>query len=149
LSHAASRQHRFAGAVLDPVDIDFDFVTDLEVGLLARRGELAQRHAALALQTHVDHRQVILDPSDRALHHLAFERFILAAEALVEKGREIVAGREGRGRHKVVVSRTFKSACRAAPPWRGSNMRTWFNALPLRAHPETASCRRLRWRAAP
>ncbi|HKP33175.1 MAG TPA: hypothetical protein VJT70_00155, partial [Sphingomicrobium sp.] len=69
---------------------------------------------------------------------------VLAPEAFVEKGREIVAGREGRGRHKVVVSRTFKSACRAAPPWRGSNMRTWFNALPARAHPETASCLRLR-----
>jgi len=33
----------------------------------------------------------------------------------------------------------FKSACRAAPPWQGSNMRTWFHKLPPRAHPETTS----------
>ena len=34
--------------VLDAVDIDFDLVADLELGLLARRGEFAQRHAAFA-----------------------------------------------------------------------------------------------------
>ena len=37
---------------------------------------------------------------DVALHHLAFEGFVLAAEAFVEEGREIVAGRECRGRHE-------------------------------------------------
>ena len=54
LSQAASRRARSRDsiaspcAILDAVDIDFDFVADLELGLLARRGELAQRHAAFA-----------------------------------------------------------------------------------------------------
>src|SRR3546814_8871830 len=47
---AVAGQHRFAIGVLDAVDIDFDFVTDLLVGLLVRRRELAQRHAPFALQ---------------------------------------------------------------------------------------------------
>ena len=58
---AVARQHRFASGVLDAVDIDLDLVADLELGLLARRGELAQRHAAFALQADVDHRHVVLD----------------------------------------------------------------------------------------
>src|ERR687889_87000 len=49
------------GRILDPVDIDFDRIADVELGALARRGELAQRHSALALQPDVDHRHVILD----------------------------------------------------------------------------------------
>jgi len=96
-----ARQHRFAGAILDPVDIDLDLVADLELRFLAGSGELAKRHSALALQSDVDHRKIILDARDDALHHLAFEGFVLAAEAFVEELREIVAGRECRGRHKV------------------------------------------------
>ena len=58
---AVAAQHRFALRILDAVDIDFDFVADLELGLLARRGEFAQRDAAFALQADVDDREVILD----------------------------------------------------------------------------------------
>ena len=106
LSQAASRRARSRdsiaspAAVLDPVDIDFDFVADLEVGLLARRGEFAQRNAAFALQADVDHREIVLDRGDLALDDLAFEGFVFAAKAFVEEGREIVAGRECRGCHK-------------------------------------------------
>ena len=42
-ARAVARQHRFALRVLDAVDIDLDLVADLELGLLARRGKLAQR----------------------------------------------------------------------------------------------------------
>ena len=58
---AVAAEHRFALRILDAVDIDFDFVADVELGLLARRGEFAQRDAAFALQADVDDRQVILD----------------------------------------------------------------------------------------
>ena len=136
---AVARQHRFAGAVLDAVDIDFDLVADLEVGLLARRCELAQRNAAFALQADVDHGHVILDPRNGALHHLAFEGFVLAAEAFVEEGREIVAGRECRGRHKVCVSLSFNRACRVRATMASLHMRTWLHALPRRHHAGAAS----------
>ena len=46
---AIAAQHRFALGVLDPVDIDFDFVANLQLGLLARHGEFAQCNAAFAL----------------------------------------------------------------------------------------------------
>ena len=57
---AVARQHRFAGTILDPVDIDLDLVADLQFGLLARRGELAQRR--LGLPTSVRRRS----PPDRS-----------------------------------------------------------------------------------
>src|SRR5438046_2428675 len=78
----------------------------------ARVSSRIARHAAFALQADVDHRQVILDPSDGALHHLAFKGFVLAAEAFVEKGLEIVAGREYCGRHKFYCLSYLNRACR-------------------------------------
>ena len=124
LSHAASRRARSRDSIaspariLDAVDIDFDLVADLEFGLLARRGELAQRHAAFALQADVDHREVVLDPGDDALDDLAFEGFVLAAEAFVEQRREIVAGRKCRGRHKYVCLSVLIGPAAWPPPWR-------------------------------
>src|SRR3546814_10447753 len=47
---AVTAQHRFAVRLLDAVDIDLDFVADLEVGLLPRPGEFAQRPPAFPLQ---------------------------------------------------------------------------------------------------
>ena len=132
-ARAVARQHRFAGRILDPVDVDLDLVADLHVGLLARRGELAQRDPALALQADVDDGHVILDARDLARHHLAFEGFVLAAEAFVEEGREIVAGRECGCRHGCMCSFVFKLACRVAATMAGLHMRTWLHALPRRA----------------
>ena len=103
-ARAVARQHRFAGRILDAVDVDFDGVADVEVGLLAGRCELAQRHAAFALKADVNHGHVILDSRNGALHHLAFEGFVFAAEAFVEEGREIVAGRECGTCHEYRVS---------------------------------------------
>src|SRR6185369_1998524 len=98
-ARAVARQHRFAGRIFDPIDIDLDLIADLELGLLARSCEFAQRDPALRLQADVDDGHVVLDARDGALHHLAFKGFVFAAEAFVEEGREIVAGRECRGRH--------------------------------------------------
>jgi hypothetical protein len=112
-ARAVARQHRFALRIFDPVDIDFDFVADRQLGLLARRRELAQRDPAFRFQAHVDYRHVVFDAGNDALDHLAFERLVLAAEAFVEHGLEVVAGGEYRGRHKISVSRTIQRACRA------------------------------------
>src|SRR5206468_7606597 len=69
-------------------------------------------------QANVDDRHVILDARDGALHHLAFEGFILAAEAFVEERREIVAGRESGGRHKVCRLSNSLGPAAWSPPWR-------------------------------
>src|SRR3546814_7421151 len=87
---AVTAQHRFAVRILDAVDIDLDFVADLEVGLLPRRGEFAHRHAAFALQPDVDDGEIVLDSRDGALYDMAFEA-VGAAERLLEHGREIIA----------------------------------------------------------
>src|SRR3546814_11041191 len=84
------------------VDRDLDFGADLEVGLLPRRGEFAQRHAAFALQPDVDDGEIVLDSRDGALDDMAFEA-VGAAERLLEHGREIIAGGVCRSGHKNVV----------------------------------------------
>ena len=109
---AVAAEHRLALDVLDAVDIDLDLVADLDLGLLARRGELAQRDAAFRLQADVDDGHVVLDRGDGALDDPAFEAFILAAEGFVEQRREIVAGRHCRGGHKLRTSFTYRSAPR-------------------------------------
>ena len=88
---AVAGQHRFAIRVLDPVDIDLDLVADGQFGLLAGRGEFAQRHAAFGFQADVDDGEVVLDRGDDAVDDAAFEAFILAAEGFVEHRGEIVA----------------------------------------------------------
>ena len=47
-------------------------------------------------------------PGDDALDHLAFEGFVFAAEAFVEQGREIVAGRKCRCRHEEEFSHNIR-----------------------------------------
>ena len=89
--------------VLDAVDIDLDFVTDLQLGLLARCGEFAQGNAALGLQPDVDDGHVVFDGGNGAVHHATLET-VGAAEHLIEHRGEIVAGGEGLGSHKVRYS---------------------------------------------
>ena len=100
---AVAGQHRLAIMVLDAVDEHLDLVADLDLGLLARGGELAQRDAALALQPHVDDGHVVLDAGHRALDDAALKAFVLAAEHFVEHVREVVAGRVRQSGHKVVL----------------------------------------------
>ena len=44
-----ARQHGFAERILNPFEIDFDGVADLDLGIAAGAGEFAQRHAAFGL----------------------------------------------------------------------------------------------------
>src|SRR3546814_17959091 len=89
---AVARQHRFALVVLDAVDIDLDLVADLQIGLLARRGDFAERDAAFRFQPDVDDGEVVLDRGDGAFYDLAFKPLLLAAEAFIQESRQIVAG---------------------------------------------------------
>ncbi len=114
---AIAAQHCFALRILDAVDIDLDLVTDGDLGLLARRGEFAQRDAAFALQPDVDDGEVVFDRGDDALDDLAFEGFVFAAEGFIEKRREIVAARKCRAGHKKMCLSNFRFTCRRRPPW--------------------------------
>ena len=73
---AVAAQHGLALRILDAVDEDFDFVTDLQVGLLPRGGEFAQRDAAFALQPDVDDGEVVFDCGDGALDDAALEGLV-------------------------------------------------------------------------
>src|SRR5205085_11271226 len=117
-ARAIARQHRFALAVLDAVDEYFDLVADRKLGALTRGSEFAKRHSTFRLQPDVDHRHVVFDCGDYALHHLPFEGFVLAAEAFVEEGREIVARRECRGRHEDLGTSVLIGPAAWPPPWR-------------------------------
>ena len=85
-------QHGFAKRVFDALDIDFDFVADLEIGFLALRAEFLQRHAALDLEADIDDRHVFLDGGDDALYDGAFGG-VAFGEGFCEKAREIIARR--------------------------------------------------------
>lgn len=98
---AVARQHRFAIGIFDAVDIDFDFVADLEVRLLAGHRELAKRHAAFALQADVDHCQVVFDRGHGALDDAAFKAAVGTTQRFVEHRGEIVARRKSRRGHKI------------------------------------------------
>ncbi len=88
---AVAAQHRLAVHILDAVDEHLDLVADGDLGLLAGRGELAQRHAAFGFQADVDDGEVVLDRGDDAGDDAAFEALVLAAEGFVEHRGEIVA----------------------------------------------------------
>ena len=83
-----ARQHRFAERVLDALQIDFDLVADLEIGLASGPGEFAQRHAAFGLQTDVDDGHVFFDADDLALDDGTFLQ-VSAAECFVEQLGEV------------------------------------------------------------
>src|SRR5262245_54170445 len=63
-SRFVARQHGFAERVLDPLEIDFNLIADLEIGLPSGSGEFAQRHASLGLQTDVDDGEFLFDADD-------------------------------------------------------------------------------------
>jgi hypothetical protein len=96
---AIAGQHGFTIGVFDAVDIDFDFVTDIDVGLLARHREFAKRHAAFALQANVDNCQVVFDRGHGALDDAAFKAAVGTTKRFIEHRGEIVARRESRSGH--------------------------------------------------
>src|SRR6185312_8273215 len=89
-----ARQHGLTERILDALQVDLDDVADLDLGLAARRGELAQRDTAFGLGADVDDGEVLLDADDRALHDSPFLRAALG-EGLFEHRGEIFARRAG------------------------------------------------------
>src|SRR3546814_6835649 len=83
-ARAVARQHRFALGVFDSVHINFNFVANLDFGLLAGGGEFAQRDSAFGLEANVDHGDIVFNCGDDALDHAAFEGGIVT-ERLIEK----------------------------------------------------------------
>src|SRR5262245_31949177 len=87
-----ARQHRLAGRVLDPLEIDIDFVADREVGRPARNANLFEGNAPFGLQPDIVDGDVFFDSDDGALDHAAFlERG--SGERLFKQGREFVTAR--------------------------------------------------------
>ena len=81
----------FAKSVFDALKIDFDFVTDLQLGLTRRR-ELAQRDAAFHFEADVDDGEILFDADDLAFYDAAFVDVVLG-EAFGQKSCEIVVRR--------------------------------------------------------
>ena len=100
--------------ILDAVDIDFDFVANLQIGLLPRHGKFAQGYPPFGLQPHINDRQVIFDRGNSALDHPAFKA-VGIAKCFFQKCREIVARGVRRRGHKSVVSRVQFPASRLSP----------------------------------
>ncbi|MCY1301490.1 hypothetical protein D9M70_511040 [compost metagenome] len=94
-----ARQNCFAERVFDALNVDFDFVADLERAVLGLRAEFLQSDAAFDLQTDVDNGDVLFDGRNDALGNIAFGEIGLR-EGFFEKGGEIVTGRIG-SRHGI------------------------------------------------
>src|SRR5262249_31685539 len=65
-------EHGLAESILHPLDIDFDFVADLDARRHAGHREFLQRHAAFGLQADIDNDEIVLDGHDVTLHHRSF-----------------------------------------------------------------------------
>ena len=86
-----ARQNGFAVLVFHALEIDFDGVAHLELGLLAGGGEFLELDAALGLQSDVDEGEIILDGDDDALEHAAFESVAGADRFLEQRGETVLA----------------------------------------------------------
>ncbi len=86
-----ARQNGFTQRVFDALDIDLDFVADLQRAVLGLGAEFLERHAALDLEADVDNGNVLLDRGDDALGDVAFGEVRLC-EGFLQKRCEIVAG---------------------------------------------------------
>ena len=79
-----ARQHGLAILVFHALDIDFDLVADIDVGLLAGRRQFLQRNAAFGLQADIDDDGVAFHADDEAANDATFDVGVLA-KALGEK----------------------------------------------------------------
>jgi hypothetical protein len=112
---AVTREDGFAMRVFDAIDIDLDFVADLDVGLHAGHCELAHRHTAFALEADIDENHIVLDAGYGALDDAAFKAAIRTAERFIEKRREIITRRKCRRGHRVQSFFTSLQATRLYP----------------------------------
>ena len=84
-----ARQNSFAEGVFDALDIDFDFVADLQRTVLALDAEFLQRDATFDLKADVDNRHILFDRGDDALGHIAFGQIGLC-EGFFEEGCKVL-----------------------------------------------------------
>src|ERR1700722_2801121 len=73
-----ARDDRFAERVLDPLEIDFDFVAKAGRRVASMIGEFLERHAPFSLKADVDDGHVLLDRDDLALDDRSLERLVVA-----------------------------------------------------------------------
>src|SRR5690606_23792161 len=85
-------QHRFAKRVFDALDVNFDFVADVQLAVLGLRAEFLERNAAFYFQTDINDGHVFFDGRNDALYDGTFNSGF-CAEGFVEKARKIVARR--------------------------------------------------------
>ena len=77
-----AREHRFAERILNPLEINLDFVPDTNRRVLARERELFHRNPAFGLEPDIDYRQILLDGDNLSFDNGAFfkrghrERFL-------------------------------------------------------------------------
>ena len=81
-----TRDDRFAERVLDPLEIDLDFVADARRRIAAVIGEFLERDAPFSLEADVDDGHVLFDRDDLALDDCSLERLV-SAVGLVETVR--------------------------------------------------------------
>ncbi len=91
-SRLVARDDRFAERVLDPLEIDFDFVAEPRRRVAPMIGEFLERHAPFSLEADVDDGHVLFDRDDLALDDRSFERLVVAV-GLVQQCGEILARR--------------------------------------------------------
>ena len=84
-----ARQHGLAESVLDALDIDFNFVADVEGAVLRLGAEFLERDATFDLQADVDDRHILFNGGDGALGNITF-RQILIGDGFCEEGGKIL-----------------------------------------------------------
>ena len=90
-----ARDDRFAERVLDPLEIDFDFVAKAGRRVAPVVGEFLERDAPFGLEADVDDGHVLFDRDDLALDDRAFERFVIAVGLVQQRGEILARRRQG------------------------------------------------------
>ena len=84
-------QNGFAERVFDALDVNFDFVADLQRAVLGLRAEFLQSDAAFDLEADVNDSDVLLDGRNNTLGDVAFGK-ILGRKGFLQQRGKIVAG---------------------------------------------------------
>jgi hypothetical protein len=84
-----ARQNSFAEGVFDALDLNFDFIADLQLAVLGAGAEFLESDASFDLQADVDNRNILFDGGDDTLGDVAFCQ-IVRGKGLFEKGCEIL-----------------------------------------------------------
>ena len=90
-----ARDDRFAERVLDPLEIDFDFVAEAGRRVASVIGEFLERHAPFSLEADVDDGHVLFDRDDLALDDRSLERLVVAVGLVQQRGEILARRRQG------------------------------------------------------